>query len=128
MAKAHALIIDDNAENIEVLARLLAANDVTHTAVLDTNQLENILQGAGRMDVIFLDIKMPKQNGYEILASLRTTFDRRLPIVAYTVHSNEIATAREMGFDGFLAKPLNPQLFSTQLSQILSGESVWDAS
>jgi two-component system cell cycle response regulator DivK len=34
--------------------------------------------------------------------------------------------ARGAGFDGFLGKPLDPDLFPEQIRRILSGESVWE--
>jgi two-component system cell cycle response regulator DivK len=128
MAKAHALIVDDNSENLEVLGRLLAVNNVTCTAVQDTGRIEQTLQEITEVNVVFLDLEMPKHNGYEILGLVRNTFGDTLPIIACAVHSNEMVAARENGFDGFIVKPLDPQLFSTQLSQILNGEFVWDGS
>lgn len=128
MVQAHALIIDDDPQNIEVLARLLAASNVSSTAVQDTSQLERILQGIERVDVVFLDLEMPLHTGYQIFTTLQTYFGGSVPIVACTVHSNEIANARKLGFQGFIAKPINGALFSTYLSQILRGEGVWDAS
>lgn len=127
MSKPHALIIDDDAQNIEVLGRLLAANGVTHTAVQDTRQLESVIEHLTHVDIVFLDIEMPNHNGYEILEALKGNFSNQFPVVACTVHTNEINTAREMGFDSFIGKPLDPQLFSSQLSKILLGKPVWDA-
>lgn len=128
MTNAHALIIDDNAQNLEVLARLLQANGVSCTAIQDTAELEHIIDTAPHIDAVFLDIEMPRRNGYEILGLLRQHYGAALRIVACTVHTNEIATARDLGFDGFLSKPLNPKQFAVQLAQILDGTPVWDAS
>ena len=128
MSNAHALIIDDNTQNLEVLGRLLNANGVSYTALQDTNELERVLTAHQHIDVVFLDIEMPRRSGYEILGVLRQQFGSDLRIVACTVHTNEIAPARAIGFDGFLSKPLNPLVFATQLAQILDGTPVWDAS
>lgn len=128
MPTAHALIIDDNAQNLEVLGRLLTVNGVSHTDLQDPNCLETILVHESHIDVVFLDIEMPKRNGYEVLGLLRQYYDKGLRIVACTVHTDEISTARDIGFNGFLAKPLNPHLFAGQLTQILDGTPVWDAS
>jgi CheY-like chemotaxis protein len=49
-----------------------------------------------------------------------------VPVVAYTVHVSEINTAQDMGFDGFLAKPLDSDRFPGQLNRILNGEPVWE--
>jgi two-component system cell cycle response regulator DivK len=34
--------------------------------------------------------------------------------------------ARQAGFDGFLSKPLDADVFPEQVRRILSGESVWE--
>jgi DNA-binding NarL/FixJ family response regulator len=48
------------------------------------------------------------------------------PIIAYTVHLNEIANTRQLGFDGFLGKPLDVTRFPEQLARILRGEQLWE--
>jgi two-component system, cell cycle response regulator DivK len=128
MDSQHALVIDDNAQNLEVLKRLLNANGISSTCLEDSRHLQTALEQMERLDVVFLDIEMPNIDGYQILESLRASFGSSFPIIACTVYSNEIANARALGFDGFLAKPLNPQNFSTQLTRIMSGQPVWDAS
>ena len=40
--------------------------------------------------------------------------------------SANLSKARSAGFDGFLAKPLNVDLFPDQIRRILDGEAVWD--
>lgn len=126
MTKPHALIIDDNAQNLEVLARLLESNNVGCTALQDTRNLETDLQALASLDLVFLDLEMPLRNGYEVLKLLRTHYGTGLPIIACTVHTSELSSVREMGFDGFIAKPLNPLQFSKQIARLLNGESVWD--
>jgi CheY-like chemotaxis protein len=127
MTKAHALIIDDDAQNLEVLKWLLASHGVTNTAVQDTNQLENVLATVGQVDMVFLDLEMPGRDGYQLFDVLKNRLAEDIPIVACTVHSNEIARTREMGFNGFIGKPLSPQLFATQLARLIEGRAVWDA-
>lgn len=122
----HALIIDDNKFNLEVLARMLAMEGGTHTAVQDVALLENELEAVQQVDVVFLDLEMPKKDGYQMLEILREMLGNAVPIVAYTVYANEINNARDVGFDGFIGKPLDPQRFPDQLHRILSGEQVWE--
>jgi hypothetical protein len=50
------------------------------------------------------------------------------PVVACTVHLNEIVDVRETGFNGFLGKPLDGARFSQQLHRILNRESIWEIS
>ncbi|MCU0497857.1 MAG: response regulator [Anaerolineae bacterium] len=122
----HALIIDDNKENIGVLAELLTLENVTHTRVQDPTKLPLILEELPQIDLIFLDLEMPEIDGYTILKSLQeeSRFDDT-PVIAYTVHVSHIHQARAHGFHSFLGKPLDADRFPQQLAQILSGKSVW---
>ena len=127
MSQKHALIIDDNALNVSVLANLLADESVDNTQVTNPNQLDKVTEAFDKFDVVFLDLEMPGLNGYEVLKKLRA--DRAfedVPIVAYTVHVSEINTASKLGFDSFLGKPINPDKFSDQLARIFRGERVWE--
>jgi CheY-like chemotaxis protein len=128
MAQTHALIIDDNAENIEVLAHLLKGQGVTYTSLQTTRRLETTLEQMPPVDLVFLDIEMPDRNGYEVLKILRNYLGDQLVIIACTVYNSEMTKARSLGFNGFITKTLQMQQFSTQLAQILSGQAVWDAS
>jgi two-component system cell cycle response regulator DivK len=126
MENIHALIIDDDADNVEVLSELLQDENVTCTATQDPRNLETALAQMERVDVIFLDLEMPGIDGYEMLQILKNDLDVSAPVVAYTVHLSEAVAARRMGFDSFLGKPLDGSRFSDQLRRILDGETVWE--
>jgi two-component system cell cycle response regulator DivK len=126
MSTIHALIVDDDAYNLEILASLLDEVEVRCIGVQDPRNLSEILDDAGRIDVVFLDLELPGSDGYELLGILKNDFGLEAPIVAYTVHLSEAVQARRMGFDGFLGKPLDGTRFPDQLRRILNGETVWD--
>jgi CheY-like chemotaxis protein len=129
MGNTHALIVDNDANNLGILAQLLAQEGVAYTGVQNPRNLQTTLSNLGQVDVIFLDLEMPGMNGYQVLAMLRA--DERFqqtPVVAYTVHISEINSTRQHGFDSFLGKPLDPDLFPKQLARILRGEGVWSTS
>lgn len=128
MTQRHALIIDDNAKNVDVLARLLAAQRITSTQVHDPLDLEATIESMNQLDLVFLDLEMPHFNGYEVLDWLKSDARfQHVPVVAYTVHVSEINVAHQHGFDGFLGKPLRYDRFPEQLQRILNGEQVWEA-
>ena len=122
----HALIIDDDANNLEVLGKLLAKEQLTYTAVQNPTLIDSALESLSRVDVIFLDLEMPKIDGYEMLQHLRERLGTQIPIIACTVHTTEINTARRLGFHSFIAKPLKIDKFPDQLHRVLNGEAVWD--
>ncbi|MBI5929753.1 MAG: response regulator [Chloroflexi bacterium] len=126
MAEIHALIIENNPFNAEVLERLLVSMGGSFTTVQDSMLVDSVISTLDRLDVVFLDLEMPKRDGYETLRILRQDFAVTAPIVAYTVHTSEMDEARAIGFDGFLGKPVDPARFPDLLSHILAGHSVWE--
>ncbi len=127
MAILHALIIDDDAYSVYVMERLLDQEDISYTAVTDPMRLEETLETLDAVDIVFLDLEMPKLDGYEVLALLKEHIEAKVPIVACTVHTAEINNTRRQGFSSFVAKPLDLDRFSDQLHRILSGIPVWEA-
>ena len=127
MSKGHALIIDDNQNNVAVLVHLLSQHGISSTQVITLDYLPSALAQPRAVDVIFLDLEMPDRSGYDVLQELKAD-DRfmHVPIVAYTVHAHEILTAMQVGFHSFLSKPLDSDRFGGQLARILKGERVWE--
>lgn len=127
MSIKHALIIDDNLKNLSVLALLLAEQAVSSTQMTNPKLLETLLEGVGKVDVVFVDLEMPGLNGFDVLERLKADARfQNVPIVAYTVHVSEINAAHQSGFDSFIGKPLDPDRFPEQLARILRGEPVWE--
>jgi CheY-like chemotaxis protein len=120
----HALIIDDDPFSAEILERLLTVQGIDSITVFEPTQVTTYLDPG--VNLVFLDLEMPKMNGYEVLKLLQQTLSSDVPIVAYTVHANEADVAWEKGFHSFLGKPLSQDHFPTQLARILKNESVWD--
>ncbi|GAB4545794.1 MAG: hypothetical protein OHK0023_04630 [Anaerolineae bacterium] len=127
MDTKHALIIDDNQLNIDVLVMLLNKEGFSHVSTLSPREVTATIERSQPVDVVFLDLEFPNGDGFDLLSMLRQ--HPRLsgvPIIAYSVHVSEIDRARKAGFDGFLGKPLNATRFPEQLQRILSGQAVWE--
>jgi two-component system, cell cycle response regulator DivK len=123
----HALIIDDDSFNLEVLGRMLAAEGAAYTTVQDPTNITATLNNLKQVDVVFLDLEMPKMDGYKAFQLLTSKLGSGVPIIACTVHSNEIETARKLGFAGFLGKPLDRDRFKDQFKRIQNNQPVWEA-
>ena len=81
------------------------------------------------VDLILLDIHLPEEDGYQILERLRKDerfHDTKIVAVTADISKANLTRAREAGFDGFLAKPIDVDRFPDQIQRILEGESVWD--
>lgn len=75
-------------------------------------------------DLILLDIHMPRMDGYEVARRLNADPEcRKIPIVAVTalamVGDREKILAS--GFSGYIAKPLDPETFVTQVQGFVRG-------
>ncbi|WP_420572707.1 response regulator [Kordia sp.] len=59
-------------------------------------------------DIVFMDIKMPILNGYEATKQIKEKYPN-IPVIAQTAyaHEEDINRAIDIGFDGYLTKPLN---------------------
>jgi two-component system cell cycle response regulator DivK len=125
------LIVEDNARNYALLARLLSFMGVRQTEWKRSGWqiLEFAREAMPQVDLILLDIHLPEEDGYEVLTRLREdNFFHSTRIVAVTadITSPNLSRARCAGFDGFLAKPIDVDRFPDQIQRILEGESVWD--
>jgi two-component system cell cycle response regulator DivK len=131
LKEACVLIVEDNVRNYALLARLLAFMGVRQTEWKRSgwHVLEFAQDTMPQIDLILLDIHLPEEDGYEVLARLRKDDHfRNTRVVAVTadVSNTNLGRAQAAGFDGFLAKPINVDLFPDQIRRILEGESVWD--
>lgn len=106
------LIVEDDPLIGKVYATRLAADK--HQVLLATDG-ENGLKSAKENlpDVIVLDIMMPKMSGLEVLADLKKNpATAKIPVIVYSnlAHDEEIAQAKKLGANEFLAKAnLTPQ-------------------
>jgi two-component system, cell cycle response regulator DivK len=123
----HALIIDDDVQNLEVLGNLLTLESISFTAVEDPASLPGMVDHLPAIDIVFLDLQFPDTDGYQVLQFLRDEIGITSPIVACTVHLNESANAFRQGFTSFVGKPLDLDRFPEQIKRILKGERVWEA-
>ncbi|MDE5718384.1 MAG: response regulator, partial [Lachnospiraceae bacterium] len=108
--QASVLVVDDNAMNLKVMARLLLPYQLKVTlAGSGQEALEKL--NAPNFDCVFLDHMMPEMDGVETLHKIRQKpgmYYQSLPVIAFT--ANAIGGAREMfiseGFNDFIAKPI----------------------
>lgn len=121
---ADILIVEDNAANMELAEYLLKAHGYAPRKAYDGAQ-GLLLIRERRPDLVVCDLQMPVMDGYELLQQLRDdAATRTLIVVAVTALSMPGDKARVMaaGFDAYLAKPIEPELFVAQLETYLSPE------
>lgn len=127
---AHILVVEDNVSNFVLIARLLAFMGVQKCEWKTTGWgVVDFAKTMQRIDLVLMDLRLPHEDGYEALRQIRADESLRdTLVVVVTAHgsSQEMKTAREAGFDGFLVKPLDADKFPDQIRQILNGVPIWD--
>jgi signal transduction histidine kinase/CheY-like chemotaxis protein len=109
MRNCRMLVVDDVPLNLAVLKALLTRiglRDVV-TAVDGQDAWEKIQASDKPFDLILTDMWMPKMNGRDLVAKIRT--DERfkdIPVYAVTADTEARKTFAKYGFTGILLKPL----------------------
>jgi two-component system LytT family response regulator len=115
-----ALIVDDERLARSELRRLLAAHPGIEVAGEARNVDEALpLCGELQPDILFLDIQMPGQTGFELLERLE-----RVPMVIFTTAYDEYALrAFEVNAIDYLLKPIAPERLAGALDRVAARRS-----
>lgn len=125
LPRLKALVVDDNAVNRMVLARLLE-ND-HHEVVSVTNGREAVdYIDSHNLDVVLMDIQMPEMDGLEAARKIRELkgVKAKLPIIAITANTSKEEQSKAMasGMNGFIAKPFRYDELVHELQLTLNPE------
>jgi CheY-like chemotaxis protein len=114
------LIVDDNRDAAESLAMLLTlSGHEVHTAYDGHEAVEAAAKF--ELDLILLDIGLPRLNGYEAARRIRAQQrDKGLVLVALTGWGQEEDRRRskEVGFDAHLVKPVDHDVLTKLLAEL----------
>ena len=115
------LVVDDNEENRDVLARRLQKQG--HWAVTAAGGREALGALAEQpFDVVLLDIMMPDMDGYEVLSRIKNDpRTQRLPVIMISAldETDSVVRCIEMGAADYLPKPFNPTLLRARVGASL---------
>jgi CheY-like chemotaxis protein len=122
-------IVEDNLENRIILQLALVKSSATLEFDRWGRDTIQRLNGFMPTDLILLDLMLPHGiSGYDIFDQIRQKpAFAKIPIVALSAAdpNQAIPKCRMKGFAGFIAKPIDDDLFAEQLAKILRGEKVW---
>ena len=116
------LIVDDEPMNrmvLNTMIKTLDKNAVIETAVDGVDGIEKIKNN--RYDVIFLDKRMPKMTGYDVLEELeRLGIEANIYLLTADGDSETIAKTQEYNV-GYIAKPVTLNTLKSIISSIAGG-------
>jgi CheY-like chemotaxis protein len=119
------LLVEDSEDDIYVMKMACQRTGIPHQLqiVTDGAMAVDYLSGAGQYadrsthpfpNVVFLDIKMPKLDGHEVLKWIRSQATmKNLPVVILTVSTEtvDVDRAYDLGVTSYLKKNSNPAEF-----------------
>lgn len=103
--KIRCILVDDEANNLETLELLLSyipEIEVIGTFTQPENALHAIVEN--KPDILFLDINMPRLNGFDLLNTLPNP--ELLSVIFVTAHSDQAIRAFKVNATDYLLKPI----------------------
>ena len=115
------LIVEDNELNMKLFNDLLQARG--YATLQSEDGVEAIeLARTHTPDLILMDIQLPKVSGMEIIRRLKADKAlKHIPVVAVTAFAmaGDEARIREVGCDGYIAKPISVPSFLEVVAEFL---------
>jgi class 3 adenylate cyclase len=122
------LVVDDDEENRELLARRLA-REGHHVRVAKGGHEALALIGSEPVDLVLLDVMMPDLDGPTVLARLKQDPERRhIPVLMISALDETASVVRsiELGAEDYLPKPCDPVLLRARIGACLEKKRLRD--
>src|SRR5712672_3601402 len=128
----HILVVDDDREIRDLLARFLEKQRIRVTAVRDGREARRAWIN-GHYQLVVLDLMLPGESGLDLARWLRN--QGQIPIVMLTAMGEETdrIIGLELGADDYVSKPFNPRELLARIRAVLrrsgdQGETKHDVS
>ena len=122
--KARVLIVDDGAENRELLRVLLQETGLTVDEA-ENGQVGVDKASAGHYDAILMDVHMPVLDGFAAARKLRQQ-GLNTAIIALTANAMKgfEQECLDAGYSGYFSKPIDIDRFLEMMAELLGGQRV----
>ena len=122
---ARILLVDDELELGKLVKMRLEANGYELLMAFDGQTALDKVH-AERLDLIILDLMLPKMNGYEVCTVLKQDGRyQKIPIIIFTAmaQTKDETLAKECGADAYLRKPFQADQLLKMIASLLSTAS-----
>jgi len=116
---SHILVVDDDREIRDLLARFLVKHGLRVSTASDGREMQACLND-NAIDLIVLDVMMPGDDGLTLTRNLRAV-KNSIPIIMLTAMGEDIdrIVGLEMGADDYVPKPFNPRELLARIKAVL---------
>jgi len=103
--KKSILVVEDDIDILNTLSMFLISEEFELLSAENGKVALVIILEHGPPDLILLDMKMPIMNGWDFSKEFYEKYDHQTPIIVTTAASDAEKWAKEIGADGWIAKP-----------------------
>ncbi len=119
MEKLKVLVVDDEDRMRKLISDFLKIKDYAVVEAADGEEAVDVFFEEKDIDLIILDVMMPKMDGWQVLKAVRE--HSRVPVIMLTARSEESDELRgfEYGADEYISKPFSPKILVARVEAIL---------
>lgn len=119
MEKMKILVADDESRMRKLVHDFLSRSGFDVIEAADGEETLDYFYKYQDIDLIILDVMMPKRNGYQVCREIRET--SKVPIIMLTAKGEESDELQgfEMGVDEYISKPFSPKILVARVEAIL---------
>ncbi len=121
-----ALVVEDNDLNMEIACEILKTTGMSIETAIDGIEAVDLITSSpdGYYDIVFMDIQMPKMNGYDATRAIRAQnrpYLKQVPIIAMTANAfaEDVQAARTVGMNWHISKPLELHALKSVLERFI---------
>lgn len=109
------LLVEDNPDDVDLTMRAFKRNNIlADVVVLDDGQkaidyVDKLTNKTKIPDVIFLDLKLPRKNGLDVLNFIKNEKKANIPVVVLTssIEESDLINAYSLGANSYIRKPVD---------------------
>lgn len=112
------LLVDDDAALLEVTSIVLASEGYRVITAEDGIEALQVV-GRDKLDLVVLDIMLPRMSGFEVLKKIREQSD--VPVILLTAKSQSVdkVVGLELGADDYITKPFDTKEVLARIKAIM---------
>lgn len=119
MEKIKVLVVDDEIRIRKLVRDFLVKQNYEVLEAGDGEEALNIFYQEKGIELVILDVMMPKMNGYQVCREIRE--HSLLPVIMLTAKAEEVDELNgfECGADEYISKPFSPKILVARVEAIL---------
>ncbi len=113
------LVVDDESRMRKLVKDFLVKSGYIVIEAVDGEEAVDVFMSAKDIDLIILDVMMPKLDGYGVAEEIRKV--STVPIIMLTAKSDEKDELKgfELGVDEYITKPFSPKILVARVEAVL---------